>query len=54
MAITYDLGSNVFVGGEIGFQRSFMRVDQRNAEDEPSYDVERSYLHLGAGVGMRF
>jgi hypothetical protein len=51
---TYDVGSTVFVGGEIGFQRSFMRVDLRNAEDELSYDVELSYVHLGAGAGMRF
>lgn len=51
---TYNVGPTVFVGGEIGFERSFMRVDLRNAEDELSYDVELSYVHLGAGAGMRF
>lgn len=51
---TYDVGSNLFVGGEIGFQRSSMRIDRRNGRDELSYDVELSYLHLGAGVGLRF
>ena len=51
---TYDVGSNVFVGGEIGFQRSSMRVNRQNAEDKLSYDIELSYLHLGAGGGLRF
>lgn len=57
LGFTYDLGSKVFVGGEIGFQRSFMRVDQQRVgepEDALSYDVELSYVHLGVSVGMGF
>lgn len=57
LGFTYDLGSTVFVGGEIGFQRSFMRVDQQRVgepEDALSYDVELSYVHLGVSVGMGF
>jgi len=56
---TYDLGEpfdggELFVSGELGVQRSFLRITQRNAEDVLSYDLELAYLHLGAGIGMRF
>jgi hypothetical protein len=51
---TYDLGGRLFAGGEIGFQHSLLRSDQRNAEDAVSFDLELSYLHLGMGLGMRF
>jgi hypothetical protein len=51
---TYDLGETLFAGGEIGYQRSLLHVDQTSIGDRLAYDMELSYPHLGVGFGMRF
>ena len=54
VGFTYDLSSHVFVGGEVGFQRSFITTHRTLTDDSSVFDAEVSYLHMGIGAGMQF
>jgi hypothetical protein len=54
VGFTYDLSRNLFVGSEIGFQRSFTTTHRTFIDDSIVYDFEVSYLHMGIGAGMQF
>lgn len=54
VGFTYDLSPHLFIGGEIGFQRSFTTTNLTLAGDSIVFDLEVSYLHMGIGAGMQF
>ena len=51
---TYNVTPSVFLGAEVGYQRSFTTQEQTILGTKLSSDVDLSYLHIGLGAGTRF
>lgn len=51
---TYDVSPNLFLTGEVGYQRAFTSADIDVLGSKMTDDVDFSYLHIGLGAGTRF
>jgi opacity protein-like surface antigen len=54
VGLTYDLSPNLFVGGEVGYQRAFTSTDTMVLGQKINADLDVSYMHVGLGAGTRF
>jgi hypothetical protein len=52
--VAYDITPQVFLSGEIGYQRAFTGSDMTIAGQKVSSDLDLSYMHIGLGAGTRF